>query len=195
VLADRATRKARIAEAHGDSAVEHPVVVARTRPRAEVVDNTPPDRMYERSEHVKVRTNDRRANASLQSLAQVANVKETPRGAVITLSGSLLFPSGQEDVSAIGNQSLDQVAHALAQQPSDTSFKVEGYTDSTGSESQNLELSNQRAQAVADRLAEAGIDASRVRAEGRGEAQPIADNTTPEGRATNRRIEIVMSRP
>ena len=66
------------------------------------------------------------------------------------------------------------------------------HTDSSGSERENEKLSQQRAQAVADRLQHEGINASRIRVQGRGEAQPIADNDTAEGRAANRRVEIVV---
>jgi OmpA-OmpF porin, OOP family len=110
------------------------------------------------------------------------------------LSGSLLFPNGDKEMSPIANQNLDQVAHALAEQPRDATFDIEGYTDSTGSEQENQALSEQRAQAVADKLQQSGIDPSRITVVGRGEAAPIADNGTPEGRASNRRVEIVVER-
>jgi outer membrane protein OmpA-like peptidoglycan-associated protein len=174
-LAERAERKAHDAQARadvGDRYVAERVVVKERR----------------------VAHNPKRANAALQSLAQVANVKEESRGVVITLSGSLLFPSGEERVSPIADQSLDQVAHALAQQPEDTTFAIEGYTDSSGSESENQQLSARRAQAVANHLTDSGIDPSRISVVGRGEAEPIADNDTNEGRASNRRVEIVVSR-
>lgn len=190
-LARRAERKARYAEMRGDQrSANRTELAAKYEPRGEAA----VERERVRDERQASKVSDRRSNAALQSLAQVANVKQESRGVVITMSGSLLFPSGERDVSPIANQSLDQVAHALAQQPSDTTFQIEGYTDSSGSENENLSLSEKRAQLVADRLVESGIDSSRISVVGRGEAQPIADNQTTEGRAANRRVEIVVVR-
>ena len=188
-LAERAARKARVAEAHGEAISERRAVVSAktdTR-RADERSDVAPERRARAD-----RRAERNANGALQSLASVANVKEEPRGVVITLSGNLLFPTGERDVSPIANRSMDQVAHALAQQPEDTTFDVNGYTDNTGSDAENQRLSAQRAQAVADRLTQEGISASRIHVEGRGEAQPIADNGTTEGRTANRRVEIVV---
>ena len=191
-LAERAERKARQAEARGeDLAVRRTNMSAKTDTRrADERVPTPPVERESRS----VRRAERDSNNALQTLASVANVREDARGAVVTMSGNLLFPSGDRDVSPIANRSMDQVAHALKQQPADTTFEVNGYTDNTGSERENEQLSRQRAQAVADRMTQEGIDASRIRVEGRGEAQPIADNDTAEGRAANRRVEIVVVR-
>jgi outer membrane protein OmpA-like peptidoglycan-associated protein len=140
------------------------------------------------------RDSDKRAASALQSLSQVANVKEEQRGIVITISGGLLFPSGEEQLSPIARQSLDQVAAAIAAQPDDRLIRVEGHTDATGSEAQNEQLSRKRAQAVAEYLSERDdIDEDRVEAAGHGESRPIADNDTAEGRSANRRVEIVIS--
>jgi OOP family OmpA-OmpF porin len=68
--------------------------------------------------------------------------------------------------------------------------EIRGYTDSVGPASYNLELSQRRAEAVKQYLVNAGIDPSRLVAKGYGEADPIASNKTPEGRAQNRRIEF-----
>jgi len=199
-LAERAERKAELAEARGEGRVPR---VVTTDERGVAVEPARPvyvrDRDYQREHAARVydrehRPSRKQADAALQSLAKVASVKEESRGVVITLAGSLLFPSGKEDVSPIANDSLDQVAHALAQQPRDTTFQVEGYTDSSGSEEENRKLSAQRAQAVADRLNAAGIDASRISVVGHGEAAPISDNDTSGGRASNRRVEIVVDR-
>jgi len=194
-LAEHAARKARAAEEHGEAIAERRATVSAktdTRRADEPVEPVAAERRAaaDRTD----RRSEREANGALQSLASVANVKEEPRGVVITLSGGLLFPSGERDVSPIANRSMDQVAHALAQQPEDTTFEVDGYTDNTGSEKENQRLSAQRAQAAADRLTQEGIRASRIRVEGRGEAQPIADNGTAEGRTANRRVEIVVVR-
>jgi outer membrane protein OmpA-like peptidoglycan-associated protein len=136
----------------------------------------------------------RKASAALQNLGPIANVKEEPRGVVITLSGTLLFPNGEKEMSPIAKQNLDQVAHALAEQPASTTFEVAGHTDDSGSDKQNKQLADQRAKAVADYLIGSGIDAARIRTAGYGEDRPIASNDTPEGRAENRRVEILVTR-
>jgi outer membrane protein OmpA-like peptidoglycan-associated protein len=188
-LAERAERKARAAEAHGDALAErhNGAVAAKTEERHEVV-------KQEQAAAQPTQPETRHADAALQSLAQVASVKEEPRGVVVTMSGALLFPNGEKALSPIGRENVDRVAHALAQQPKDSAFQVIGYTDNTGSDKENQELSAARAHAVADRLVEAGIDSGRVTADGRGEADPVASNDTREGRASNRRVEIIVSR-
>lgn len=136
--------------------------------------------------------NDREAGAALQNLAKVATVKEERRGVVITLTDASLFTARDEKMSANARDNLNQVADALKQQPSDTTFHVQGYTDSSGPDAENQKLSTKRAQAVADRLEQSGINSSRIRVEGRGEADPVATNDNEEGRAANRRVEIVV---
>ncbi|MHB1588630.1 MAG: OmpA family protein, partial [Metallibacterium scheffleri] len=69
---------------------------------------------------------------------------------------------------------------------------VIGYTDDTGSAAANLVLSRQRAQAVAQTLVAQGVRAARIQVEGKGEADPIASNATPEGRARNRRVVVIL---
>jgi outer membrane protein OmpA-like peptidoglycan-associated protein len=71
---------------------------------------------------------------------------------------------------------------------------VEGHTDSRGSDSYNLDLSERRAQSVRDYLVTRGVSANHCRAVGYGESRPVADNRTAEGRANNRRVEIVIER-
>jgi outer membrane protein OmpA-like peptidoglycan-associated protein len=71
---------------------------------------------------------------------------------------------------------------------------IDGYTDSVGSESYNLELSQRRAEAVRDFLVQNGVDAARITARGYGAAAPIAPNTTEAGRQQNRRVEVIIGR-
>jgi outer membrane protein OmpA-like peptidoglycan-associated protein len=136
---------------------------------------------------------ERKAAEAQAALVKLAAIKEDERGMVITLSGSVLFRS-DEAVLITGAQSrLDQVADALLASP-DRNVVVEGYTDSQGAEDYNLELSQHRANAVRDYLVHKGYPAGRVQARGIGEGSPIADNATAEGRANNRRVEIVLER-
>jgi len=132
-----------------------------------------------------------RARAALASLEKVAAVKEEARGMVITLNGAVLFATGQSTLLPIAKDRLHEVAKALKDNPHGA-IVVEGHTDSTGSQSANEELSRHRAEAVREYLVEHGVAADRVRAVGVGPNRPIADNKTPEGRANNRRVEIVV---
>jgi len=86
---------------------------------------------------------------------------------------------------------LDEVATALQKSDAEK-FVVEGHTDSIGSDATNEELSYRRAQTVHDYLIERGVPAEKIRAVGYGKSRPVADNTTAEGRANNRRVEIII---
>jgi len=131
------------------------------------------------------------AAAALESLRQVAQVAEEQRGVVITLSGAVLFRSGSSDLLPIAQQKLDQVAVTLNDHEG-RSILIEGHTDSRGSRRTNERLSQERAESVRSYLASQGVEADRMRAQGLGSSRPVADNDTPEGRANNRRVEIVI---
>jgi len=131
------------------------------------------------------------ARAAMASLEKIAAVKEEARGLVITLNGSVLFATGQADLLPIAEERLMEVARALHDNPHGM-IVVEGHTDSTGSASANDELSRRRAESVRAYLVAHGVDAERVRAVGVGSRRPISDNRTVEGRANNRRVEIVV---
>ncbi|MDX1753001.1 MAG: OmpA family protein, partial [Salinimicrobium sediminis] len=73
----------------------------------------------------------------------------------------------------------------------DLKFSIEGHTDSDGDDTHNLQLSEQRALAVKDALIAMGIDSSRMQHKGLGESVPVAENSSPEGKANNRRVEFV----
>jgi outer membrane protein OmpA-like peptidoglycan-associated protein len=134
-----------------------------------------------------------RAMSPPQGAATVGvTVQQQPNDKVLTAPGSLLFPSGQSELTPSARQSLDGVAYVIAQQP-DTKLLVEGYTDAHGGEQQNQRLSEKRAQAVADDLISRGVDRDRLSVVGRGESDPIGDNDNAEGRASNRRVEIVAA--
>jgi outer membrane protein OmpA-like peptidoglycan-associated protein len=141
------------------------------------------------------------AQADAQAQAQLAEqlrnirqveVKEEARGLVLTLSGSVLFRSGSADLLAVARRRLDEVAEAL--KTTQNPLVIEGHTDSQGPEELNEELSHQRAEAVRDYLVERGVDGERIRITGQGESRPIASNQSAEGRANNRRVEIVLER-
>jgi outer membrane protein OmpA-like peptidoglycan-associated protein len=135
---------------------------------------------------------DKRAAKAAADLAAFASVKQETRGMVITLSGGVLFVSNKSDLMPAAQLKLNEVADALTKQDSESKIVVEGHTDSQGGASFNQDLSQRRAQSVRDYLVSRGMASDRITAEGFGLTRPVADNTTAEGRANNRRVEIVV---
>jgi outer membrane protein OmpA-like peptidoglycan-associated protein len=129
----------------------------------------------------------KQANDALSALA----AKEEARGMVITLSGSVLFASNQSVLLPEAQTQLNQVADALLQSK-EHPVLIEGHTDSRGSAGSNMALSQRRAEAVRDYLVSRGYPSDKVTARGIGPDRPIASNDTAEGRANNRRVEIVV---
>ncbi len=136
---------------------------------------------------------DQRAADAMAALAKLAEVKEEDRGMVITLSGSVLFASGKAELLTAARTRLDQVADVLLTDR-DRYLTIEGHTDSQGSENYNMDLSQRRADAVRNYLVQRDYKSDRIKARGLGEGQPVADNNTTEGRANNRRVEIIIER-
>ncbi|MEN4921535.1 OmpA family protein [Achromobacter spanius] len=103
------------------------------------------------------------------------------------------FETGSTRLTARGRELLDRVADAVPKLRADK-IQIIGHTDSSGSRSTNLALSQARADAVRDYLVDKGLPVSRFEAMGAGPDQPVATNATPEGRAKNRRIEFRAAR-
>ena len=124
------------------------------------------------------------------TIAKIASVKDDSRGMVITLQGEVLFQTGKAELKPGAIAKLDQIAQALkgAEQP----IVVFGFTDNVGAHDMNTGLSQRRADSVRDYLAGHGIPSDLVTAKAMGPDQPVADNSSVEGRAQNRRVEIVV---
>ncbi len=105
------------------------------------------------------------------------------------------FPVNGADIPAVSKTLLQHAASAVKQLPSGTVIEIAGYTDNTGDSVANIQLSQQRAEAVRAALIEAGVDPSMLVAKGYGSASPIAGNDTLEGRFRNRRIEYRVVKP
>jgi outer membrane protein OmpA-like peptidoglycan-associated protein len=131
------------------------------------------------------------AQAAQQELAAL-QAKQTDRGMVLTLGSNLMFDTGSDVLKPGADDSLMRVGDFLKQHPS-VAVRVEGHTDSIGTDSYNDALSERRARAVAHALQDRGVETARVAAVGRGKELPIASNQTPEGRQQNRRVEIIFS--
>ncbi len=108
----------------------------------------------------------------------------------LTLANEVSFDVDSATVKPAFTPSLGKVAEVLQQ--FDSEVTVVGHTDATGADAYNQQLSERRARAVRDELVRQGVAATSLSAVGRGEAEPRADNTTPAGRAQNRRVEILV---
>lgn len=131
----------------------------------------------------------RKLDASQAKLAEL-QAKPTSRGMVLTL-GSVLFVTGRSELLPGALGSVDRLAEYLKDN-TEKSVLIEGHTDSTGSDSINLRLSQERAEAVRMALLSRGIAADRAVATGLGSSQPVASNDTAAGRQQNRRVEIII---
>lgn len=147
------------------------------------------------SETARRQEAEKRAAQSAADLAKFATVKQEPRGKVITLSGSVLFASAKWDLLPAAQLKLNEVATALIEEDPTSKMVVEGHTDSQGAASYNQDLSQHRAQVVRDYLVTRGIASDRISAQGFGPTRAIGDNGSAEGRANNRRVEIVVQPP
>jgi OmpA-OmpF porin, OOP family len=105
------------------------------------------------------------------------------------------FPTNSAEIPPISKSLLQKAAVAIKQLPSGTVIEIGGYTDNTGDPSANLQLSQQRADAVREALIDAGVDPGMLVAKGYGSANPVAGNDTLEGRLRNRRIEYKIVKP
>ena len=127
----------------------------------------------------------------LEQLNSILQTRQTPRGLVVTMS-HVLFNTGKYTLHGDTRETLAKLAGVLLTYPG-LKIEVDGYTDNTGSEQTNDELSQKRADAVRDFLAQQGVPSDSITSRGLGESNPVAPNDTTIGRGLNRRVEIVIS--
>jgi outer membrane protein OmpA-like peptidoglycan-associated protein len=140
----------------------------------------------------RARESQQQAEEALKAtLSQLAQVREEARGLIVTLPGSIYFDVNKTDVKPAMRDRLAQIGKALAAVP-DRHVLVEGHTDSTGADEYNVTLSKLRAESVRSILVAGGVSPDRVESQGYGKTRPIASNATAEGKAQNRRVEIVL---
>jgi outer membrane protein OmpA-like peptidoglycan-associated protein len=167
VAADRAKTQAEQAKADADAA----------RAQADMAANSA------REESAK--------NAALQQQLADLQAKQTERGLIITLN-DVLFNVDRAELSAEGMRTAQKLADVLMQEPQSVVL-VEGFTDSTGTSSHNLDLSQRRAESVRNALIGLGVPGNKIASRGYGEAYPVASNSDAGSRQLNRRVEIVLS--
>ncbi len=126
-------------------------------------------------------------------LNSVLATQETARGLVVTL-GDVLFDTGKSNLKQTAQLSLAKVSVILQQYP-DLKLQIEGYTDSVGGDEYNVKLSQDRANATQAFLISNNVDPGNITSTGYGKSHPVADNGTAQGKAQNRRVEMVVSGP
>ena len=136
---------------------------------------------------------EKKSRDAMDALAKSLAVKTEARGTVITLSGGVVFATGRAVILPGAEAQLNQVADALKTQ-AEHHFSVEGHTDNQGTDQINDALSTRRANAVRDYLIVHGVAAAAISSSGFGSHRPVGDNSNAEGRAMNRRVEIIVDK-
>ena len=127
----------------------------------------------------------------LRQLNDVLQTTDTPRGLVVNMA-DVLFQLGKYELNSDAQLKLAKLSGIIQAHPG-LNLSIEGYTDTTGTAEFNMTLSQQRADTVRQFLIAQGMSPDTITSKGLGEADPIADNSTPAGRKLNRRVEIIVS--
>jgi len=175
-LRDAQAGKARVAEAQAHQEI--------TRAQSER------EKILLASREQQVQSTKAQLSETQRQLADL-KAKQTDRGMVVTM-GDVLFDTGQANLKPGAELTVERLAQFLVSNPQ-TKVRIEGFTDSTGSEEFNELLSQRRADAVANALRQQDVPTSQMQTIGRGEEFPVASNSTAAGRQQNRRVEIVFS--
>lgn len=121
----------------------------------------------------------------------LVETKKTEKGLEIRLKGDVSFDYRSAELSDRANKVLDELGADFAKKGY-SDITVIGHTDNRGTDGFNMRLSRDRAQAVKNRLVSAGVKGSAIETDGKGPSEPIVTNDTDEGRAKNRRVEILV---
>jgi OmpA-OmpF porin, OOP family len=135
---------------------------------------------FKSRDEITVMSREEKAADSCQTLMRQTSAK-----------GTINFERAKADLTMDSTQTLKDLAQIANECPT-FSIQIEGHTDAEGTDERNQRLSDRRARAVADFLSQNGVDPHRLSTAGYGASRPIADNSTPEGRARNRRIEFTV---
>lgn len=134
----------------------------------------------------------KRMDKQAKELEKIAETKRTEQGLVSKLKSDILFDTGKSDLKPEAKKNLKEMATIMKKYPENV-LTIKGYTDSTGTQKTNEELSQKRAEAVKAELVAAGMTGDVVGTQGLGPANPVADNKTTDGRKQNRRVEIEVT--
>jgi outer membrane protein OmpA-like peptidoglycan-associated protein len=127
----------------------------------------------------------------LAQLNQVLQTRDTVRGLIVNMP-DVLFDFDKYTLKPEARERLAKISGVVLAYP-DLKLEVDGFTDSIGSDEYNQTLSKKRAESVRDYLVSSGVSMNNVSAAGMGKADPVADNSSPEGRRQNRRVELIVS--
>ncbi len=133
---------------------------------------------------------DRQAEEIKQTVPNAEVIREG-EGIIVKFDSGILFDVDQSALKGEARSNIESLATSLKNNPQ-TNILIVGHTDATGTDAYNYRLSERRAASVKSYAVAQGISASRLTTEGRGETEPISDNTTDSGKAQNRRVEIVI---
>jgi outer membrane protein OmpA-like peptidoglycan-associated protein len=133
---------------------------------------------------------DKRAEELARQLPD-AKVSRVGEGIAVTFENGILFPFDSSELLPDARTNLRRLADQL-QDEARTDVMIVGHTDSQGTDEYNQRLSERRARAAAEYLADQGVSSARLRSTGRGEREPIESNATESGRQQNRRVEVAI---
>lgn len=132
------------------------------------------------------------ADVQIKAFAGMGQVSSAARGFKLVVESDGLFKKGSSRLSKEGVSKIDGLAATLSQYPGD-SVTIAVYTDSSGSDAKNLKISKRRAEHLKAELVKKGVPAAQLTALGKGSADPVASNDTPENQAKNRRVEFIVA--
>lgn len=132
---------------------------------------------------------DKEAAEAQAALGDAATVERVGEGYKLTMGSGILFAVNSSELGAEGKANIQKMAEHFQKNPN-TNLVVEGHTDADGTEEYNQQLSERRAASVANYAQTLGVAAARMTVVGLGETSPVADNTTVDGKAKNRRVEV-----
>jgi OOP family OmpA-OmpF porin len=186
---------------HTDSVGDANYNLGLSKRRAEAVrdflvaEDVPPEklRVLGRGENDPIASNDTKEGRALNRRVEVIVIGEARALDTMRFPSVALFPRRSAELSPQGKQLLDkQVEEGRGQLKRAVLIEIIGHTDDVGDDDYNQELSEQRAKAVRDYLVVTGVDPSKMVTWGAGEKMPIASNATEQGRADNRRVEVLV---
>jgi outer membrane protein OmpA-like peptidoglycan-associated protein len=186
-IAEEAGKEGRAEEAINNAETERQQVLLGVR-------ETQATRAQTRAEQAELKAQElEQTLADLESEIETIKTEKTAEGIVLTLQ-DILFDTNEATLKPNASATLDKVA-AFLNNYERRQLEIKGYTDSTGSDGYNQELSERRAQSVEEALVARGVDPGRINTRGYGERFPVASNDTAFGRQQNRRVEILIANP